>query len=363
MLGGGRFVEIGSLTLRMVLFGAAQIFTIAILFKRKIDSQTLTLFFFFAVSLLTSALIGISNGAELGLVFEDVKPLSYFMMIFFFSILINSHHRVILVANTVKVCSAILMVTYLAILAGLFLKFIDFNTFYERMNATGEVFFRPDVGFFYKGFLYLCVGFLFFLFSAKKSHKLLAALLLLSIILTFTRGFLLATGLTLVIYIFFFAKRNLKILAYIVLLASLVVLLAPWFVGQLGDKSVSNVTRVITYEQVKEKMSPFSVFLGHGFGNGVEERSVHMEASYLEIFHKQGLIGLSFWLLILALILWSFSKIRNKENKHIALPFVLSIILIYIQTVTNPFLNNPIGMSMVLITLSVVRVLGDEKHA
>lgn len=347
----------------MVLFGAAQIFTIVILIKRKIDSQTLMLFLFFAVSLLTSALIGISNGAELNLVFEDVKPLSYFVMILFFSILINSHQRVMLVVNTVKACSAILMVTYLGILIGLLFKIIDYNSFYERMDATGEVFFRPDVGFFYKGFLYLCVGFLFFLFSAKKSHKLIAALLLLSIILTFTRGFLLAIGLTLIIYTFFFAKINLKILANIVLLTAFVVLFAPWFVAQLGDKSVSNVTRVITYEQVKEAISPISFFLGHGFGNGVEERNVHMEASYLEIFHKQGLIGLSFWLLIFVLIMWSYSKIRNKENREIALPFVLSIILIYIQTVTNPFLNNPIGMSMVLITLSVVRVLGDEKRA
>jgi hypothetical protein len=355
LMGGGRLVEIGPLTLRMVLFGAAQIYTIVLLFKRKIDPQALALFLYFIASLLLAAFIGFSNGADSGLVLEDIKPLSFFTMVLFFSIFIDNRQRVVLVAETVKVCSVILMTVYFLLLVGIYFKLIDFVTFYNFMDATGEVSFRPEVGFFYKGFLYLCVGCLFFLFSGKKADKFIAVLLLLSLIMTFTRGFLLSTGATVVIYMF--AKKNAKILASIAILIVFTFFFAPWFITQLGDKSTSDLVRVITYQQVKESLTPFSILFGHGLGIGVEERTVHMEASYLEIFHKQGVVGLSPWLLIFLLVIWSYSKISDKENRTIALPFVLSMILIYIQTVTNPFLNNPIGMSMVLITLCVVRTL------
>lgn len=363
LLGGGRFVDIGPLSLRMILFFLAQIFTIIALFYHNIDLKLFIIFIFFIILLSISTLVGILDGAALSLVFEDIKPLSYFIMIFFFSLLINSEQKVFLVENTIKICSFILMFAYLTILTGIYFNYIDFNSFYSQMNETGEVFFRPNIGFFYKGFLYLNVGFLFFLFSDKKSHKLIAALLLLAIILTFTRGLFLSVGATLLIYMVFFVRKNLNNMMNIALSVIFVVLISPWFFAQLGDRSTSDNVRIVTYEQVKESITPFSFFFGHGFGVGVEERPVHMEISYLEIFHKQGLVGLFFWLLILVMVMWSYLKIRKKENRLIALPFVLSVVLIYIQTATNPFLNNPIGMSMVLITLSVMRVLGVEKKS
>jgi O-antigen ligase len=303
----------------------------------------------------------LSNGAELSLVFEDVKPLSYFLMILFFSITIDSQQNIELVVKTVKVCSVVLMIVYLSILIGIYIKIIDFNSFYALMSTNNEFIFRPDIGFFYSGFLYLCVGCLFFLFSSKWSSKIIAALLMFSIVLTFTRGFILSTAATIVVYIVFFSNKNLRMLCYIASLIAVIVLFTPWFITQLGDKSDSNIVRLITYEQVKESVTPLSVLFGHGLGIGVEMRSVHMEATYLEIFHKQGLLGLFFWFIILLLTILAYSKIRNKESRLIALPFVLSTVLIYIQTTTNPFLNNPIGMSMVLIAFSALRALGDKK--
>jgi len=359
-LGGGRFVEIGPMTLRMVLFAAALIYSFTIILIRRLDSNLLAILLYFISTLLLSALIGLFNGAELNLVFEDIKPLSYFLMILFFYITINNIQSVMLVVKTIKVSSIVLMTSYLATLIGLYIGFIDFNVLYNLLETAGEVSFRSETGFFYKGFLYLCVGCIFFIFSNKIFNKLIAFLLFISIILTFTRGFLLAMAVTFVVYFVFFAKKSFKSLSIISLLVFFVLMLTPIFVTQLGDKSESNQVRLITYEQVKESTSLISVLFGHGLGIGVKERSIHMEVSYLEIFHKQGLIGLSFWILILLLILRSYSKIRNKSRRAIALPFVLSTILIYIQTATNPFLNNPIGMSMVLITLSVIRVLIDD---
>jgi len=363
LMGGGRLVDIGPLSLRMLLFLLAQLYAITVLFKKKLDIQSITLLLYFIASLLLSAVIGIFNGADLSMVLNDIKPLSYFLMLLFFRAIIDSQQKVMLVIKTIKLCSVVLMVGYFILLLVIYFGLIDFKLFYERISETGEVFFRPGVGFFFKGFLFLCIGFLFYLFDGNKTSKIVAVLLLLAIVLTFTRGLILATMSCLIIYLLFFARKNIKTLLNIIILTVLVILLTPWFLTQLGDKTESNLPRIIAFEQVNDAMTSFSILAGHGLGIGVAEREDHMEASFLEIFHKQGVLGLLFWFFIFALIMKSYSEIQIKENKDIALPFVLSIVLIYIQTATNPYLNNPIGMSMVLITLSVLKILGDKKHA
>jgi O-antigen ligase len=84
---------------------------------------------------------------------------------------------------------------------------------------------------------------------------------------------------------------------------------------------------------------------------------VHMEISFLEIFHKQGLLGVFFWITIFVCICYSFYKADLNGNRKLALPFLLSTIFIYLQTMTNPYLNNPIGMSVVIISLIVLKRL------
>ncbi len=42
-----------------------------------------------------------------------------------------------------------------------------------------------------------------------------------------------------------------------------------------------------------------------------------------------------------------------------ALPFFLGAVYVYLESATNPFLTNPIGMSMVLISLVVLRLLAE----
>lgn len=116
------------------------------------------------------------------------------------------------------------------------------------------------------------------------------------------------------------------------------------------------------YAQLAERVNPISIFVGHGFGIGVPIRPVHFEISFLEIFHKQGLLGLMFWLIFLRIIVYNYTKIRSYEYKKIALGFLLSSMFIYIQTQTNPFMNNPIGMSFLLISVISLQILKQEER-
>ena len=170
--------------------------------------------------------------------------------------------------------------------------------------------------------------------------------------LTLTRGFILFTALIAVYYVFFI-NRNILVKICMSIIGLIVIIALPFFIESLGDKSGSDSARFVQINQVLADVNPVSFFIGHGFGIGVPVRPRGMEISFLEIFHKQGLLGLIFWFAIFTYIFLMYYNIKNKEYKKIAIPFLLSVVFIILQSGTNPYMNNPIGLSMILITIVV----------
>ena len=115
------------------------------------------------------------------------------------------------------------------------------------------------------------------------------------------------------------------------------------------DAASGDMIRILTTQQVFEDVNIFSFVLGHGFGYGVAIRPIHMENSFLEIFHKQGVIGLVFWLILLYYTCIYYKNTINK-NKILSATFLSSAIMIYIQSLFNPYITNPMGIGMVLIS-------------
>ena len=97
MIGGsGRFLEVGSVTARMLLYLVAMIYSLFLLFRGIcIKKYYIKLIIIVFVLSLFSSLVGSFNNAEPSLIFEDLKQISYFPMIIFFSIFINSYDKVI----------------------------------------------------------------------------------------------------------------------------------------------------------------------------------------------------------------------------------------------------------------------------
>ena len=110
-------------------------------------------------------------------------------------------------------------------------------------------------------------------------------------------------------------------------------------------------------EVMAQNVTWSSLFLGHGLGAAVGERT-RIEESYLEILHQQGLLGLVFWFAILALLARDYMRALQRGREAMALPFLLGAMFVYIESATNPFLTNPIGMSMVLIALVALKLIG-----
>jgi hypothetical protein len=247
------------------------------------------------------------------------------------------------------------MTRYVFVVYLIFKGYIDFTEFYKKQYEIGEIFFRGDNLFFYKGFLYLCIGFIFILVSNIKFKFPLLLLLFTSIVLTLTRGFILFTSIVGVFYIFFINKKLILKLFSLTLLCVLITVFLKDIVEIFQDRADSDVVRFTQMTQVSDNITPFTLIFGHGFGIGVQDRPIHMENSFLEIFHKQGIIGIGFWLFLLAYIFIIYFKIKN--NKNIALPFLLSTTFVYLQSFTNPFVNNPIGLSIILLTIVILNKL------
>lgn len=361
LFGGGRLISVGPITFRMILFTIAQIYTVYNIKNTRVPAYIIGMVFFFIWSLAFSAEIGLFNNAGLDLVISDIKTMSYFVMLIFFYITIDNKKIIATLSKTIKLCSITLAIVYLGVIVAIYLNYLNYDMLYSKQNIFNEIMIS-DGRIFYKGFLYLCIGFVFFVVDKTKISKTLSIVLLIAIVMTFTRGLLISTLLVYLSYLFIFtpvSARKILLLAAILLTVGL---FSSWYFSNVGDRTIlSNLPRIITIDQVKEAVSIPSLFFGHGLGIGVNERPEHMEMTYIEIFHKQGILGLLIWIILFATIIIKYSKIHDIKNKSIALPYVLSTVLIYIQTATNPYLNNPIGMGMVLISLTVVSLLGDNR--
>ena len=358
VLGSGRILQVGPLTLRMWLYGAGLVWAvISVLQRRRVDAELGTLVLAFAATTLLGALLGLVAGAPLAQVSEDVKPLVFFLSLLFFHATIVDPADVRRVATVIRWGSLVLAVGYFATLLLIASGRIPFATLYQVMSESGEFFFRGQEGFFYKGFLYLGIGFFFFVFRKGVRPKLAAAVLFVAIVLTLTRGLLLTTVVILVLALLLRQRNAVVSLLAVAGVAAVAAALLPLFAAALTDRADSDAMRLADVRAVLEGTTWYSVVLGHGLGTSIGARA-RIEASYLEILFKQGVAGLLLWFAIALLLARDYWRAVRARRGALAEPFFLGAMYVFVQSATNPFLTNPIGMSMVVVSLVALRVLG-----
>ena len=356
--GSGRFTAIGGLTLRMVLFLVAlMMFVFSLFVYKKIEKYVIEWMTLFLLLMGFGVFVGVINNASFSAIFEDIKPMTFFLLLPFISQNINTKKQL---KNTV------LIITYGAVVLALFefifvyllyTKIVNIDDIYLTLRPYDQIKFRGKDGFiFYKGFVFLCIGYLFFLTTKGKWNRFFGVLVFLAIVLTLTRGFLLFTVVITVFYILLIKPSFTKFFIFTLLSFIGVYFYLPTFMASLGNKKLSDSIRFDTISEVLQELNPISFFTGHGLGIGVPLRPIHMEISYLEIFHKQGVLGLMFWGLFFFYSLYIYLKLyKDKELFKIATPFFLSILFIYLQSLTNPYITNPMGLIVICVGLVVLK--------
>ncbi|MEJ1239080.1 hypothetical protein WBG78_13175 [Chryseolinea sp. T2] len=356
--GGGRLIDVGPLSIRMYLFILALIISVAeILNHRTIYTTFAGILIAATVMFLFSSIIGKLNGATTATVLADIKPLLTFYGLIFFYFMIRDLNDVDFVVRLLKFCSITLAILYVGVFVLINTHILPFALFYSKVTVTQEFFFRGEFAFFYKGFIYMCFGAIFYA-CEKKALKAPFLLLAVAIILTFTRGFFVSILLTFLFYHVFIVRNASKLILFLIATMVAVMLLWGYYYQKSLGRSTSDSVRVEQVQEVIERTTPLSSIIGHGYGVGVPSRPERMEIVYLELFHKQGIFGLLFWF-ALALVVWQlYKRALTYGNNSLANAFMLSVVFVYVESITNPFLTNPIGLNMVLIAMVCLKVLG-----
>jgi hypothetical protein len=354
VFGSGRILQFGPVTVKMVLFSLTLIYACwSLLALDRLRSSTAIL----TASFLSLLCLGITNGfvhnANMQALGEDISPLLSFLILPFFELTIRSKRNLSVIVR-IMVCAALLigLASTAAFVSVWFLN-VPFDTLYGWITLNGgeDFVFEGESGrFFYKGIIFIGIAIIFLVFKRSRSSKAAAGFLLLSLLVIGSRGLLSALALSAFVYALIGPMSSVKkiIFASIVIVVSAISL--PLLFLSAGDKSESNAVRVNTIGQVVDRVDSLSAIVGHGFGVGVPERPNHMEITYVEIFHKQGMVGLIWWATVLSNLYLRLRRAVRWGNQDLAYPLFLSAAFVAFESATNPFLNNPIGMYPVLIS-------------
>ena len=417
--GSGRVFSFGSITLRMILFSIALIWFSIRIFQNPNKKFVIRMVLFFGVTVSAGALVGILNHAPKGLIFTDIKQLLFFLSIISFSFFLNTKEQVNKCIKILKNATLILSLAYLICYSFIKLNILKMEPFYNTLSVEwlhDEFMFRGTGGnFFYKGFFYLGIGIFFYLFSKPTiKNGFIVLIIYVALFLTLLRWLL---AITLVIFactIFFnWAIHKFKIsylkskqmvfhLVIICVMILIPITFKNFYSTTLGNKQESvdirkqqfdqvsaqifnkkkptniskiikneevvknkkiienkevvKTTKIIVNEEVVKTTKKFNFIFGKGFGIGVPIRPIHMELTYLEIFFKQGILGLSFWFFIFFYCIYNFKRAwYNHVDLNTILPWITGVLVIYLQSITNPLLVNSIGMSFILLALLALR--------
>lgn len=377
---------------------------------------------FFAVTIFDT-LLGYYNGYRIGAIIAEIKPLSYFPMLFFFLVAIRTRRDLALVAGILFACGMLLAIIYLLVLVIIDAGFIDRLSLriFLYQNFDEFIFRRmPFIGFLYKGDFYICVAVIFMLFDPFRWTKVLAAICILAIALTLTRGLALAVVASVFVGIAlnYDRRRALLLVVQCALLVTVMFLAEKAEIAGENPSSSQAVSPVASASApsmliavnsvdlafpidrpvletakpenrdfaasdqaspapgsmqrpgdqlrlgdlkfILERLDLSMVLVGRGLGAPIAGRD-RIESTYPEMLYKQGLPGLLVWFF---LALYTFRVYRKvpRETKQFALPFLLSSFFVYVVTATNTFLTGSIGMAVVFISLASLLVLSEEKQ-
>jgi hypothetical protein len=119
---------------------------------------------------------------------------------------------------------------------------------------------------------------------------------------------------------------------------------------------ISNNQRLDDMSFISSQMTAPALFFGQGFGALINGR-VLIENTFLWALWKLGIAGVLFWTMPLVLCFYYFARIPNRASNGLACGFFFGALYIYIETMTNPYLNNPIGLVFVMLSIFSLRTL------
>ena len=361
--GGGRLMPVGPVTVRMILFAACMASALFVVrgVRHRVEGFALSLALLagYLLTHVPAFLIGLLHGASLEDVFTDIQASMYWFIVPFFALALSNPRMVLRSAFLAKAAGVLLSLAYMLILVGLATGVLNFFELYETFDVYKEFVFRGESSFFlYKGFLYLGISSMFFIATQGRWHNALLLIVLTALVLSLTRGYVLATSVAALAMLV--QLRRWRAVAFALAVCAVAGFLVWSYLPSLDEgfltaRSESNVTRSTDIAFMIYNSTPLTLLFGEGFGSYINGR-LGVENTFLYLWWKTGIFGLMFWMVPLVLCFRYYRRIPQGTAAHrLATAFFYSVLLIYVQTATNPYLNNAIGLSFVLISMFSLR--------
>ena len=365
---------IGPLTLKMWLFALMLLYTAwSLVCFDRIRLGTILLTASFAALLCLGGMNGVAHGANMEFLGEDVSPLLSFLALLFFELTVRTRQDILLVIRIIVIAAIVMACCYAVIVVSLWLSLwlgvTSLGTLYEWLALSGGNDFgvsgdgTGEVGrFAYSGAVFIGIAIVFLMFKRKRSGNTIAFFLFLCLMLVASRGLFLTLALTAFCYTWIARVATIKKLGLSFVVVLLAAICLPLLFSLAGDRRASNSARLNTISEVYDGIDPTSAILGHGFGIGVPEKPKHMEIVYLEIFHKQGMLGLLWWIVLIGMLVARFRRALKTGDTAVAYPLFLVALFLLFESATNPYINNPVGMYPFLISFVGLGVLAQQER-
>jgi hypothetical protein len=364
LLGSGRMLEIGPVTVKMLLYALSLLYTAwSLLALESLRRSTLMLLASFGALLCFGIANGLTHSADMQYLGQDVSPLISFLVLPFYELTIRTERDVRAAIRIIVIAALIMTACYATIGFCLLSQRVSFQTLYEwlvRVGGDDFIFEGEASRLFYKGTLFIGIAFLFLLFRKGRWARAAAFILFMSLFAVGLRGFFLALAICGILYVFIGPLSATKKVSIGFVVLSLAVVLIPRVLALFGDKTASNSERLIAITEVSDRLTPSSILVGNGLGIGVPIRPGHMEIIYLEIFHKQGIVGLLWWATLIGIAVVRWKRAVRVGKGQLAYPLLLAIAFVCFESATNPFLNNPIGLYAFIICYVALGVLAES---
>lgn len=418
--GAGRLFVIKSLSFRMILYIIAfGIFGIILILDRRNIFRRLRRFdinsiliLLFGIWIVFTAFNGyfISKNS-LSQIIGDVTGYISLALLIIFSFTFDKKIKVDFLMKLTAVSIVIQAAAILAIHYLLGFGVLYFDTLNSIMQGLyiGHLanVYPGAIRVFFKSSIYLQIGFVFLVgMLSNERNKMRRILLYISLILvsyaiiiSFTRGFWLGVVIAALLYLMCRQVKNVVKTIAVILFGVIVMMglsaavygnfnvayslasrvginvKSPTAVAEKNTKSPEADSEVedlsAEYRQqltgAMMKRIEASPIDGKGFGVVLKEigqEQSRSEYMYLDILMEEGAIGLILYMGLFLIMLKQWLNIRrrsyDKSKLYIIDAFMVSLIGLIITSGINPFLNNPIGITYLIMCVSVIKVYREE---
>lgn len=366
--GGGRLLGFGPLTARMLFFGACVALWLLTLASRKanLDGQHLAggLIACFIATHLPALCLDLLHGASALRIIEEIRPLLFLCLAPFVAMALTRLEMAQRSASMIVFGGSLVALTTILIQAALALDLLSQEWFYDWTWDSGELFFRNDILFFYKGHFYVALALVFAIILRPRWWVVFAVILSIALAASLTRG-LIAACIFSVLLGLTIERRYLAVLLIGGLGGALFVLnFEPIWAAFFNDPSrnISLTARISDMRSFTEGYDLRRLIIGEGFTKPLNNRN-NVENSYLWAIWRFGILGLFFWVTPFLISAYFYRNIYiNEINRKLGTAFFCGIVMMYLVTATNPFINNSIGIVYTLIAMFSLRRLDVDGH-